>query len=147
MELHLPETLTFFIHMVFIRAEGPWGRDLICLSACKKHTRENNDSVLSVVLGMTQTSFPSSLCCISTVCKNNKTNKREINRSFPCQQTFPEFLFLTSEVPWKLGKDYRYSLCAARARHCSDQRQYQTVKCYTQMQDKVLHPKELIFLS
>lgn len=34
-----------------------------------------------------------------------------------------------------------------RARHHSNQKQYQTVKGYTQMQDKVSHPKGLILLS
>lgn len=62
-----------------------------CLSqGMQKHTGESI-SVLSVVSRMTQTSFP----CISTVCKNNEINKREIKRSFPCQQIIPQ----TSVVP------------------------------------------------
>lgn len=77
MELHLPETLTFLMHVVFIRAEGLWGRDLVRLRACKKHTGESNVSILSVFLRMTQTSFPFSP--LHLYCLQKQLNKPKGN--------------------------------------------------------------------
>lgn len=121
--------------MVVIRAEGLQGRYLVCLRACKKHTGESNGSALSLVLRMTQTSFP--FPPLHLYCLQKHQNKGEINRSFPCQQA--------SEIPWKPREGYWCSLCKERARHLRNQSNV-NVRCCIQMQGKVSHPKRLILL-
>lgn len=108
----------------------------------QKHTGESI-SVLSVVSRMTQTSFP----WISTACKNNKMNTREIKRSSPCQQTFPQTSGIPDQRDSMQGKERLIlRVYMLEDRHHSNQRQYKTVRCCTQMQDKVSHPKGVILL-